>query len=77
MTTKELIAEQVGVDPDGITSEQELVEDLGCDSLDTVELLIAAEECFDIEITDEDAEKVRTVGDAEALVKRCIEEQKR
>ena len=61
---KEIIVEQLGVDEGQIKSESSFIDDLGADSLDTVELVMAFEEKFDIEIPDEDAEKMRTVGDA-------------
>jgi acyl carrier protein len=61
---KEIIVEQLGVDENQITKESSFIDDLGADSLDTVELVMAFEEKFDIEIPDEDAEKMRTVGDA-------------
>jgi acyl carrier protein len=61
---KEIIANQLGVEPDKVTPEAKFVEDLGADSLDTVELIMAFEEQFGMEIPDEDAEKLRTVGDA-------------
>ncbi len=61
---KEIIVEQLGVDADEVTSQASFVEDLGADSLDTVELVMAFEEEFDIEIPDEDAEKIATVSDA-------------
>lgn len=61
---KNIIVEQLGVDPDQITPETSFVEDLGADSLDTVELVMAFEEEFDIEIPDEEAEKMTSVGDA-------------
>lgn len=61
---KEIISKQLGVDASEVTPEASFVEDLGADSLDTVELVMAFEEKFDIEIPDEDAEKMRTVGDA-------------
>jgi len=60
---KEIIMEQLGVDEDQITSEASFIDDLGADSLDTVELVMAFEEEFDVEIPDEDAEKIRTVKD--------------
>ena len=60
---KEIIVEQLGVEEDQITSDASFIDDLGADSLDTVELVMAFEEEFDIEIPDEDAEKIRTVGD--------------
>jgi acyl carrier protein len=61
---KNIIVEQLGVDEDEVTPEASFVEDLGADSLDIVELVMAFEEEFDLEIPDEDAEKIRTVGDA-------------
>ena len=60
---KEIIVEQLGVDADEITSDASFIDDLGADSLDTVELVMAFEDAFDIEIPDEDAEKIRTVRD--------------
>jgi acyl carrier protein len=61
---KKVVAEQLQVDPEQITTEASFVEDLGADSLDVVELVMALEEEFDIEIPDEEAEKIATVGDA-------------
>ena len=61
---KNIIVEQLGVDADQVTTDASFVEDLGADSLDTVELVMAFEEEFDLEIPDEDAEKMQTVGDA-------------
>jgi acyl carrier protein len=61
---KQIIVEQLGVDEGEVTSNASFVDDLGADSLDTVELVMAFEEAFDIEIPDEDAEKIRTVKDA-------------
>ena len=61
---KELIVEQLGVDPAQVTEEAFFVDDLGADSLDTVELVMALEEEFKIEIPDDDAEKITTVGEA-------------
>jgi acyl carrier protein len=66
---KKIIAEQLGVEEDEVTSEASFVEDLGADSLDTVELVMALEEEFGIEIPDEDAEKILTVGKALDYIK--------
>ncbi len=61
---KQIIVEQLGVDESEVTPNASFVDDLGADSLDTVELVMAFEEAFEIEIPDEDAEKIRTVKDA-------------
>jgi len=61
---KQIIVEQLGVDEAEVTNTASFVDDLGADSLDTVELVMAFEEAFEIEIPDEDAEKIRTVQDA-------------
>ena len=61
---KDIFVEQLGVKADQVTPSAKFIEDLGADSLDTVELVMAFEEAFDIEIPDEDAEKIRTVKDA-------------
>jgi acyl carrier protein len=69
---KKIIAEQLGVEEDEVTPEASFVEDLGADSLDTVELVMALEEEFSIEIPDEDAEKILTVGKAlEYIKEKC------
>jgi acyl carrier protein len=60
---KEIIVEQLGVNPEQVVPEAKFIEDLGADSLDTVELVMAFEEEFEIEVPDEDAEKLQTVGD--------------
>jgi acyl carrier protein len=60
---REIISEQLGVAPDEIKPESSFVEDLGADSLDIVELVMALEEQYGMEISDEDAEKIRTVND--------------
>ena len=61
---KQIISEQLGVDEGEVTPSASFTDDLGADSLDTVELVMALEEAFDVEIPDEDAEKIRTVQDA-------------
>jgi acyl carrier protein len=61
---KQIIVEQLGVDEGEVTANASFVDDLGADSLDTVELVMAFEEAFEIEIPDEAAEKIRTVKDA-------------
>jgi len=63
-----LVCEQLGVDAAVLSSEANILEDLGADSLDVVELVMAIEEMFDIEISDEDAESMRTLGDVEKYV---------
>lgn len=68
---KDIIVEQLGVNADQVTAEAKFIEDLGADSLDTVELVMAFEEEFGAEIPDEDAEKLQTVGD----VVKYIEER--
>ncbi|MDM7925784.1 MAG: acyl carrier protein [bacterium] len=73
---KEIIVDRLGVDPNEITPQASFVDDLGADSLDTVELVMAFEEEFDIEIPDEDAEKLTSVGKAmEYLEKRMAEKK--
>lgn len=66
---KEIIVEQLGVAEDSITEEASFIDDLGADSLDIVELIMALEEEFDIEIPDSDAEKVVTIGDVVDYIK--------
>ena len=66
---KAIVAEQLGVKAEQVTSAASFVDDLGADSLDTVELVMALEEEFEIEIPDEDAEKITSVGDAIDYIK--------
>jgi len=66
---KNIIVEQLGVDPAEVTPQAQFVNDLGADSLDTVELIMALEEEFDMEIPDEQAEKIQTVGQALDYIK--------
>jgi acyl carrier protein len=68
---KDIIVEQLGVNPEQVTPSASFIEDLGADSLDTVELVMAFEEEFSVEVPDEDAEKLQTVGD----VVKYIEEK--
>ena len=70
---KEIIVEQLGVDAAKVVPTARFVEDLGADSLDTVELVMAFEEEFDIEIPDEDAEKIRSVSEGTEYVKKKVE----
>ena len=65
---KEIIIEELGVDAEKVTDQASFVDDLGADSLDTVELVMAFEEVFELEIPDEDAEKMRTVADVVSYV---------
>ena len=65
---KDIIVEQLGVNADQVTPEAKFIEDLGADSLDTVELVMALEEEFGLEIPDEEAEKLQTVGDVNKYV---------
>ena len=67
---KEIIVEQLGVEEDEVTPKASFIDDLGADSLDTVELIMAFEEEFDVEIPDEEAEKIVTVKDAIDYVKQ-------
>jgi len=67
---KEIIVEQLGVDPAQVIPEASFVNDLGADSLDTVELVMALEEEFNLEIPDEEAEKISTVGQTIEYIKK-------
>jgi len=70
---KDIIVEQLGVNADQVTSDAKFIEDLGADSLDTVELVMALEEEFGLEVPDEEAEKLQSVGD---VIKYIEENQK-
>lgn len=70
---KDLVVDQLGVETDEVTTEASFIDDLGADSLDIVELVMAFEEAFDLEIPDEDAEKLTTVGAAVNYIKTKIE----
>ena len=67
---KSIIVEQLGVEADKVTDSAQFIEDLGADSLDTVELVMAFEENFDIDVPDEEAEKLRSVADVVAYIKK-------
>ncbi len=67
-----LVASQLGVDAAEVTEDASILEDLGADSLDVVELVMALEEAFDIEVPDEDVETMRTVGDVERYVSQRL-----
>lgn len=71
---KKIIAEQLGIDEEDITPDASFTDDLGADSLDLVELVMAFEDGFDIEIPDEDAEKIKTVADAVNYIQSKIGE---
>ena len=72
---RDLIVDQLGVSPDEVTKEASFIDDLGADSLDTVELIMAFEEEFGIEIPDEDAEKMSTVGEAIEYLEKHIQQE--
>jgi acyl carrier protein len=72
---REIIMEQLGVEADEVKPEASFIEDLGADSLDTVELVMALEEEFDMEIPDEEAEKIDTVGKAIEHIKAYLAEK--
>jgi acyl carrier protein len=72
---KSIIVEQLGVDAEEVTAEASFVEDLGADSLDTVELIMAFEEEFGVEISDDEAEKIRKVKDAVDYIEKRAKAQ--
>ena len=65
---KKVVVEQLGVSESEVTREASFVDDLGADSLDTVELVMALEEAFSVEIPDEDAEKIKSIGDTVSYI---------
>jgi acyl carrier protein len=67
-----LVCEQLGVDRDDVRSDANILDDLGADSLDVVELVMAIEEAFDLEIPDEDVEVMRTIADVESYVTKKV-----
>lgn len=67
---REIIVEQLGVEAEKVTSEAKFIEDLGADSLDTVELVMAFEDAFDIEVPDEEAEKLQSVAEVVAYIEK-------
>jgi acyl carrier protein len=67
-----LVSEQLGLSPSEVTPDASILDDLGADSLDVVEMVMAIEEVFDIEVPDEDAEAMRTIGDVENYVSRRL-----
>jgi acyl carrier protein len=69
---RSLVSEQLGVDHAEMTPQAKILDDLGADSLDVVELVMALEEAFDIEIPDEDADMMNTIGDVEAYVAQRV-----
>ena len=73
---KQIVIDHLGVDADKVKNESSFIEDLGADSLDTVELVMALEEEFGCEIPDEQAEKITTVQEAIDFIKRALPEEK-
>ena len=69
---KDIVIDKLGVDETKVTSDAKFIDDLGADSLDTVELIMQFEDDFNIEIPDEDAEKILSVGQAEAYITKKV-----
>jgi acyl carrier protein len=69
---REMVAEQLGVDQSDVQPDANILEDLGADSLDVVELVMALEEAFDIEVPDEDVEGLRTIGDVQKYIQQRV-----
>jgi acyl carrier protein len=69
----EIIVDQLGISPEEVVPEASFIDDLGADSLDIVELVMAMEEEFNVEIPDEDAERIQTIGDAIAYLREKLE----
>jgi len=72
---KEIIVDKLGVDAEQVVADASFVDDLGADSLDTVELVMALEDEFDIEIPDQDAEKITSVGDAVSYLEEKLKDK--
>lgn len=72
---KKIVIEKLGVKPEEVTNEARFIDDLGADSLDTVELIMALEEQFGVEVPDEEAEKLTTVGKAIEYIEKKVSEQ--
>ena len=72
---KDIVVEQLGVNPEQVTPQASFIEDLGADSLDIVELVMAFEEEFGVEVPDEDAEKLQTVGDVVKYIEERAKQQ--
>ncbi|MHB8962297.1 MAG: acyl carrier protein [Saccharofermentanales bacterium] len=71
-TVQSILADQLGVESDQVTMESNFIDDLNADSLDIVELVMAMEQEFGISIPDEEAERIKTVGDAVNFIKDCV-----
>jgi acyl carrier protein len=71
---RNIVAEQLGVDLSEVRSDASILDDLGADSLDVVEMVMSLEEAFDIEVPDEDVEEMRTVADVERYITRAVGE---